>query len=51
MATATLTKRQLDDDYYYGYHSNCYEEGRCSWWWSDVSITQRKPPNRLSPPN
>ena len=42
---AGLTTRQLgDDDYYYGYNSNCYEEGRCSWWWSDVSATRRKTP-------
>lgn len=32
---ATLTTRQIGEDYY-GYNSNCYEEGRCSWWWSDV---------------
>ena len=39
---AGLTTRQLgtDEDYYnYGYGSNCYEEGRCSWWWSDVRPT------------
>ena len=42
----TLTTRQLCDEDYYGYNSNCYEEGRCSWWWSDVRThpTQAHPP-------
>lgn len=40
-----LSKRQDDNlgyDGYSGYDSyyssdDCYQEGRCSWWWSNVS--------------
>jgi hypothetical protein len=46
---STLTPRQgstgLDDDgsTYYGYDSSgCYNEGTCSWWWSDVSPNSRQ---------
>jgi hypothetical protein len=46
---STLTPRQgstgLDDDgsTYYGYDSSgCYNEGTCSWWWSDVSPYSRQ---------
>lgn len=49
---STLSTRQsdgnlgMDNSYDYYDSHNCYEEGRCSWWWSDV---RPFPPNKQTP--